>query len=74
MLDFNPIQMGPEFTSWHMTEVELAVRAMVNELFVNFMDHDVPIDRIDLELSYLGLEYDSLPQSCKDMIDELDVC
>ena len=74
MLNFNPIQMGSEFTSWYMTETELAVRDMVNELHAGFMYHDVPIDRIDLELNNLGLEYDSLPQSCKDMIDELDVC
>lgn len=74
MLDFNPIQMGPEFTSWYMSDVEIKVRGMVNELHAGFMYHDVPIDRINLELKYLGFDYDSLPQSCKDMIDELDVC
>jgi len=71
---FNPIQMGPEFTSWYMSDVEIKVREMVNELHAGFMYQDVPVDRINLELSYLGLNYEDLPQSCKDMIDELDVC
>jgi len=73
-MDFNPIQMGAEFTSWYTSDVENKVRDMVNALHAGFMYHDVPIDRIDLELQYLGLEYNSLPQSCKDIIDELSVC
>jgi hypothetical protein len=71
--DFNPIQMGYDFTVWQEMEVESAVRRMVNELYVGFHGRSVPVERINLELKYLGLEYDSLPQSCKDMIDELDV-
>lgn len=73
-MNFNPIQMGADFTSWYVTDVEIKVRDMVNELHAGFMYHDVPIDRINLELKYLGLKYEDLPQSCKDMIDELDVC
>lgn len=73
-MNFNPIQMGADFTSWYMSDVEIKVRDMVNELRAGFMYHDVPIDRINLELKYLGLKYEDLPQSCKDMIDELDVC
>lgn len=73
-MNFNPIQMGADFTSWYITDVEIKVRDMVNELHAGFMYHDVPVDRINLELKYLGLEYEDLPQSCKDMIDELNVC
>lgn len=73
-MNFNPIQMGADFTSWYMSDVEIKVRDMVNELYAGFMYHDVPIDRINLELKYLGLKYEDLPQSCKDMIDELNVC
>lgn len=73
-MDFNPIQMGADFTSWYMSDIEIKVRNMVNELHAGFMYHEVPIDRINFELNYLGLNYEDLPQSCKDMIDELDVC
>lgn len=73
-MNFNPIQMGPEFTSWYMSDVEIKVRDMVNALHAEFMYHEVPIERINLELELLGLKYEDLPQSCKDMIDELDVC
>jgi len=73
MLDFNPIQMGSDFTSFHISEIEIEVRNMVNELHACFMYHSIPVDRINLELKYRGLDYNSLPQSCKDMIDELDV-
>lgn len=72
-MDFNPIQMGSKFTSWYMTDVEIKVRGMVDELYAGFRDHPVPIDRLELELGYLGLKYEDLPQSCKDMIDELEV-
>lgn len=73
-MNFNPIQMGPEFTSWYMSDVEIKIRDMVNALHAGFIYHEVPIERIDLELKLLGLKYEDLPQSCKDMIDELDVC
>ena len=73
-MNFNPIQMGPEFTSWYMSDVEIKIREMVNALHAGFMYHEVPTERIDLELKFLGLKYEDLPQSCKDIIDELDVC
>ena len=73
MFDFNPIQMGPDFTSFHISEIEIEVRDMINELRAGFMYHSIPVDRINLELKYRGLDYNLLPQSCKDMIDKLDV-
>ena len=73
-MNFNPIQMGPEFTSWYVSDVEIKIRNMVNALHAGFIYHEVPIERINLELKFLGLRYEDLPQSCKDMIDELDVC
>lgn len=72
-MDFNPIQMGSEFTSWYMSDLEIRVREMVNTLYVGFMYDTIPASRIDLELSFLGLNYEDLPQSCKNMIDELDI-
>jgi hypothetical protein len=57
-----------------MSDVEIKIRDMVNALHAGFMYHEVPTERIDLELEFLGLKYEDLPQSCKDMIDELDVC
>lgn len=73
-MNFNPIQMGSDFTSWYISDIEIKIREMVNTLHVGFMYHEVPAERIDLELKFLGLNYEDLPQSCKDMIDELDVC
>lgn len=73
-MNFNPIQMGADFTSWYMSDVEIKVRQMVNELYLKFRDRDISIEYIDWELNNLGLDYMSLPQSCKDMIDELDIC
>ena len=71
---FNPIQMGPEFTSWYMSDVEIKVRGMVDELCY-YTKHGVKItkDAINQELYNLGLVYEDLPQSCKDMIDEIDI-
>ena len=31
-MNFNPIQMGADFTSWYMSDVEIKVRGMVDEL------------------------------------------
>ena len=73
-MNFNPIQMGSDFTSWYISDVEIKIREMVNTLHAGFAYHEVPVERIDLELKFLGLNYQDLPQSCKDMIDELDVC
>ena len=73
-MNFNPIQMGPEFTSWYMSDAEIKVRGMVDELQY-YCIHGVKItkDAIDQELYDLGLIYEDLPQSCKDMIDEIDI-
>ena len=73
-MNFNPIQMGSDFTSWYVSDIEIKIREMVNTLHAGFAYHAVPTERIDLELKFLGLNYEDLPQSCKDMIDELDVC
>lgn len=73
-MNFNPIQMGADFTSWYVSDVENKVRDMVNTLHAGFFYDEVPIERVNLELGYLGLNYADLPQSCKDMIDELDIC
>ena len=72
---FNPIQMGADFTSWYMSDIEIRVREMVDELH-SYANHGVDItkDAIDFELYNLGINYEDLPQSCKDMIDELDIC
>lgn len=73
-MNFNPIQMGADFTSWYMTDLELRVRGMVDELCY-YCKYGVKItkDAIDQELYYLGVNYEDLPQSCKDMIDEIDI-
>ena len=73
-MNFNPIQMGSEFTSWYMSDVEIKVRGMVDELQY-YCIHGVKItkDAIDQELHNLNLIYEDLPQSCKDMIDEIDI-
>lgn len=72
---FNPIQMGADFTSWYMSDIEIRVREMVDELH-SYVNHGISItkDAIDSELYNLGVNYEDLPQSCKDMIDELDIC
>lgn len=73
-MNFNPIQMGSDFTSWYLSDVEIKVRDMVNDLKTGFYYHNaIPAERIKVELDYLGLNYHDLPQSCKDMIDELNV-
>lgn len=72
-MNFNPIQMGSDFTSWYISDIECKVRDMVNSLKAGFYFHTIPAERINIELEYLGLNYENLPQSCKDMIDELDV-
>ena len=48
---------------------------MVDE-FHSYANHGVGItkDAIDFGLYNLGINYEDLPQSCKDMIDELDIC
>ena len=73
-MNFNPIQMGSEFTSWYMSDVEIKVRGMVDELQY-YCIHGVKTtkDAIDQELHNLNLIYEDLPQSCKDMIDEIDI-
>lgn len=73
-MNFNPIQMGADFTSWYMSDVEIKVRGMVDELQY-YCIHGVTItkERIDSDLADLGLNYEDLPQSCKDMIDEIDI-
>ena len=73
-MNFNPIQMGADFTSWYMSDVEIKVRGMVDEL-AYYSRYGVTItkDAIDSDLHDLGLIYEDLPQSCKDMIDELDI-
>lgn len=73
-MNFNPIQMGANFTSWYMSDLEIRVRGMVDELH-HYCAHGVKItkDTIDQELYYLGVNYEDLPQSCKDMIDEIDI-
>lgn len=73
-MNFNPIQMGSDFTSWYMSDVEIKVRGMVDELQY-YCVHGVKITKnaIDQELHNLNLIYEDLPQSCKDMIDEIDI-
>lgn len=73
---FNPIQMGPEFTSWYMSDLEIRTRSMVNEIFATMRDrHDsISVDRLYNALEEWGLEYDELPQSCREMINELTIC
>ena len=74
MLDFNPIQMGADFTSWHMSDIEIKVRGMVDELcYYSRYGVRITKDAIDRDLYDLGLNYNDLPQSCKDMIDEIDI-
>lgn len=66
--------MGPEFTSWYTSDLEIRVRGMVDELsFYNIHGVKIDVDIIERELHDLGVRYEDLPQSCKDMIDELDV-
>lgn len=73
-MNFNPIQMGPEFTSWYTSDLEIRVRGMVDELsYYNIHGVKIDVDVIERELYDLGVRYEDLPQSCKDMIDELDV-
>jgi len=74
-MNFNPIQMGADFTSWYMSDLEICVREMVDELH-SYANHGIGItkDAIDSELYNLRVNYEDLPQSCKDMIDELDIC
>lgn len=71
---FNPIQMGADFTSWYMSDIEIRVREMVDELH-SYTNHGIGItkDVIDSELYNLGINYENLPQSCKDMIDEINI-
>lgn len=71
---FNPIQMGADFTSWYMSDIEIRVREMVDELH-SYVNRGVGItkDAIDSELYYLGVNYEDLPQSCKDMIDKINI-
>lgn len=73
-MNFNPIQMGSDFTSWYLSDVEIKVRGMVDELCF-YTRHGVRITKeaVDQNLYELGLNYEDLPQSCKDMIDELDI-
>lgn len=71
--DYNPIQMGSDFTSFHMSELEIEIRSMVDELYFHYRDKPISIEYIDYQLEQRGLDYFDLPQSCKDMIDELDI-
>lgn len=70
--DYNPIQMGSSFTSFHESELEFEIRDMVDSLIRQY-GYVVPVTSIDTELTHRNLIYNDLPQSCKDMIDELDV-
>jgi hypothetical protein len=73
-MNFNPIQMGADFTSWYMSDVEIRVRGMVDELLF-YNRHGIPIspEVVERELYELGLRYSELPQFCRDMIDELEL-
>lgn len=73
-MNFNPIQMGADFTSWYMSDVEIKVRDMVDD-FHRYTSYGIGItkDAIDQGLYELGLNYMDLPQTCKDMIDEIDI-
>ena len=72
---FNPIQMGPDFTSWYMSDIEIRVRSMVDELMFEYGHHnEIPIDIVNQRIHDYGFIYEDLPQSCKNMIDELKIC
>lgn len=73
-MDFNPIQMGAAFTSWYMSDIEIKVRSIVDELYYRYGGNEVPIDAVTNALEFWGIKYKYLPQSCRDMIDELEVC
>lgn len=73
-MDFNPIQMGAAFASWYMSDIEIKVRSIVDELSFRYGHDEVPIDAVTDALESWGIKYEYLPQSCKDMIDELEVC
>ena len=71
-MNFNPIQMGAGFTSWYISDVEIKTRTMVDEIkacWGSSVDRNI----VSREMSQRGLYYPDLPQSCVDMIDELDV-
>lgn len=72
---FNPIQMGADFTSWYMSDIECTVRDIVDQLHFYYGRHnEVPIDVLEKELQDKNLNYADLPFSCKEMIDELEIC
>lgn len=71
-MNFNPIQMGSDFSSWYLSDLEIRVRNLVDQLMIKFDNH-VPIDILEYELINQNLSYNNLPQSCKDIIDELEV-
>jgi len=70
---FNPIQTGAAFASWYMSDIEIKVRSIVDELSFQYGHDEVPIDAVTMALDDWGIKYEYLPQSCKDMIDELNV-
>lgn len=73
-LNFNPIQMGADFTSFHISEIENEVRDMVDSLLFRYGHEEFSIDILKNEMASRQIDYDELPQSCRDMIDELEVC
>lgn len=72
-MDFNPIQMGAGFTSWYMSDIEIKVRSMVDELQFRYGHGEMPRCVVDSEMQSLGIDYYTLPHSCQNMIDELEV-
>ena len=70
---FNPVQTGAAFTSWYMSDIEIKVRSIVDELSFRYGHDEVPIDAVTMALDDWGIKYEYLPQSCKDMIDELNI-
>lgn len=70
---FNPIQVGPSFAAYYMTDLENEVRSMVDEILFKSGGEEVSIDVLNYEMKSRGINYDDLPDFCKEMIDEIEV-
>ena len=72
-LEFNPIQMGADFTAFNLSELEHEIRSTVDYLQYIHGHGPMFVDEVDYHLARIGVDYDDLPYSCKQILDELDL-